>query len=57
MWVTTDAPFLQWEEFNGTGWSVLSDGGNYIGANTTRAEGLHCRFEHDRIPVPCKGDG
>ena len=32
---STDAPFLQWEEFDGTAWTALSDGGNYIGANST----------------------
>ncbi|MCK5136464.1 MAG: PKD domain-containing protein [Bacteroidales bacterium] len=32
----TDAPFLQWEENDGvSGWQLLSDGGNYIGTNST----------------------
>ena len=32
----TDAPFLQWEEFDGNSWQVINDGGLYIGANSTQ---------------------
>ncbi len=31
----TDTPFLQWEEFDGSDWNTLTDGGNYIGTHST----------------------
>ncbi|PID92791.1 MAG: hypothetical protein CSA96_01465 [Bacteroidetes bacterium] len=30
----TGSPLIQWEEYDGSGWQAISDGGNYIGSGT-----------------------